>query len=112
MPQSLLGFGFRSHSDVAQARARHLREEALDQVEPGAVLWREDEAKAALGPRGEPLFGLLGHMRRLIVQDDLDRDIERIGRVELLEKADEFGSALAVFDVDTSVFDIPRSWFD
>jgi hypothetical protein len=112
MPQSLLGFGFRSHSDVAQARARHLREEALDQVEPGAVLWREDEAKAALSPSDEPLFGLLGHMRRLIVQDDFDRDIERTGRVELLEKSDEFGSVLAVFDVDTNVFDILRSWFD
>jgi hypothetical protein len=112
MPQSLLGFGFRSHSDVAQARARHLREGALDQVEPGAVLWREDEAKAALSPSGEPFFWSPRTLRRLIVQDDLDRDIERTGRVELLEKTDEFGSALVVFDVDTNVFDIPRSWFD
>jgi hypothetical protein len=69
MPQSLLGFGFRSHSDVAQARARNLREEALDQVEPRAVLRREEEAEAALSPSGEQLFGLLGHMHRLIVKD-------------------------------------------
>ena len=37
----------------------------------------------------------------------LDRDIRRIGRVELLEKADEFTRALAAFDVDTHLFDIP-----
>jgi hypothetical protein len=71
MPQSLLGFGFRRHSAVAQVWARHLREEALERVKPRAVLWREDLTKAALCPRGESLFGLLGHMHRLIVQDDL-----------------------------------------
>jgi hypothetical protein len=90
MPQSLLGFGFRSHSDVAQVRARHLREEVLDQVEPRAVLRREEETEAALSPSGEQLFGLLGHTHRLLVKDDPDCDIGRTGRVELLEKADEF----------------------
>jgi hypothetical protein len=90
MPQSLLGLGFRSHSDVAQARARHLREEALDQVEPRAVLRREEEAEAALSPSGEQLFCLLGNMHRLIVRDDPNCDIGGTGRVELAEKADEF----------------------
>lgn len=80
----LFEFGFRSHPDAAQDRARHLREEALDQVEPGAVLWREDEAEAALTLGGEPFVGFLGHVRRMIVQDDLDRRIGRISGVELL----------------------------
>jgi hypothetical protein len=33
---SLPEFDFRSHRDVAQDGERHLREEALDQVEPAA----------------------------------------------------------------------------
>ena len=44
---------FRSYPDAAQDRARHLREEALNQIEPGAMLGREDEAEAALGLRGK-----------------------------------------------------------
>ena len=34
----------------------------------------------------------------MIVQDDLDRGIGRVGRIELLEKADELARAVAVFD--------------
>jgi hypothetical protein len=87
---SLLEFGFRSHPDATQDRSRHLREEALDQVEPGTMLWREDEAEAALALCGKPRVGLFRHACRMIVQNDLDRGIGRVGRVELLEKADEF----------------------
>ena len=90
MPQSLLGFGFRSHSDVAQARSRHFREEALDQVEPRAVLRREVAAEAALSPSVGQLFGFRGDMHRLIVKDDPNCEIGRTGRAELLEKSDEF----------------------
>jgi hypothetical protein len=49
-------FGFRSHPDARQDGARHLREEALDQVEPAAMLWREHEAKAAVALCGEPVL--------------------------------------------------------
>ena len=35
----------------------------------------------------------------MIVQNDLDRGIGRIGCIELLEKADEFARAVAVFDI-------------
>src|ERR1700728_166728 len=94
----LLEFGLRRHPDVTQYRAHHLREEALNQVEPGAMLWREHEAEAALALCGKPFVGLLRHVRRMIVQNDLDRGTRRIGCVHLLEKADEFTRAVAVFD--------------
>ena len=58
----------------------------------------KDEAEAALGPRGKPLVGFLRHVRRMIVQDDLDRGVGRVGGIELFEKADEFARAVAVFD--------------
>src|SRR5580658_6648465 len=35
---SLPEFGFRGSADAAQDRARHLREQAFDEVEPGTVL--------------------------------------------------------------------------
>ena len=86
----LLEFGFRSHPYATQDRARHFREEALDQVEPGAMLWCKHEAEAALALCGKPLVGFLRHVRRMIVQNNLDRGIRRVGRIELLEKANEF----------------------
>src|SRR6201998_4828379 len=94
----LLEFSFRSHPDATQDGARHFREEALDQVEPGAMLWREHEAEAALALCGKPLVGLLRHVRRMILQNDLDRGTRRLGCVHLLEKADEFARAVAIFD--------------
>jgi hypothetical protein len=62
------------------------------------VLWREDECETAITLSGEPLVGFHGHMRRTIVQQDLDRRLGRVGSVELLEEADEFARAVAVFD--------------
>ena len=58
---------------MAQHGAGHFREEAFDEVEPRAVLWREDELETALGLLGEPVSGLLGDVRRVIVEDQLDR---------------------------------------
>ena len=48
---------FRSHPYVAQNRAGELGEEALDEVEPGAVLGREGELEATGWSSGEPSFG-------------------------------------------------------
>src|SRR5215469_4408173 len=62
------------------------------------MLGGKDEAEAALGLRGKPLVGFLRHVRRMIVQDDLDRGVGRVGGIELFEKADEFARAVAVFD--------------
>ena len=74
----LLEFGFRSHPDVTQDRSSAIfEEEAFDQVEPGAMLWREHEAEAALALSGKPSLRFLRHMRRMIIQDDLDRRYRR-----------------------------------
>jgi hypothetical protein len=54
---------------VAQDRTSELGEEALNEVEPGTVLGREGKLEAARGLFGEPGFGLLGNVRRMIVQD-------------------------------------------
>ena len=68
---SILEFLFGYDADVAQHRAGELGEEALDEVEPGAVLGREGEFETALGLLGEPSFRLFGDMRGMIVRDPL-----------------------------------------
>src|SRR5208337_1260798 len=92
-----------SYANAAQDRACHLREEAFDQVEPGAVLWREDKSEAAITLSGEPFVGFLRHVRRMIVQDDLDRCIGLVGSIELLEEADEYARAMVVFDASVDL---------
>jgi hypothetical protein len=55
----------------------NLEKEALDEVEPGAVLGREGEREAARRLSGEPSSGFFGDMRRVVVQDQLDRRASR-----------------------------------
>ena len=62
---------------------------------PGFGVW---EGEAAVTLSGEPFVGFLGHMRRMIVEDDLDRRVGRISCIELLEEANKFARAVAVFD--------------
>src|SRR5208337_4096220 len=95
---ALLEFLFRCDSDVAQDGASKLGEETLDDIEPGAVLGGEGEFEAAGGLLGEPSFGLPGDVRRMIVEDQLDRRVGRIGGVEKLEEFDEFAAAVAILD--------------
>src|SRR5271165_2391173 len=64
---------FGCDSDVAQDGAGELGEETLDEIEPGAVLGREDEFESTGRLLGEPSLGLLGDVRRMIVEDQLDR---------------------------------------
>ena len=45
----LLEFRFRSHSGAAQNGARHLGEEALDQIEPGAIFGVKTKLKRPSG---------------------------------------------------------------
>ena len=84
--------------DMSQNRAGELGEETLDEIKPGAVLGREDEFEAAGRLLGEPSLGLLGDVRRMIVEDQLDRRMGRIGGVEELEEFNEFAAAVAVLD--------------
>src|ERR1700739_2691272 len=93
--ETILEFLFGGTADVAQHRARELGEEALDEIEPGAVRGREDEFEAADRLTGKPSLGLFGDMRGMIVQDQLDRCVGRVGGDEKLEKFDEFAAAMA-----------------
>src|SRR5580692_3402165 len=55
------------------------------------------------------LCGFLGHVRRMIVQDDFDRGIARVGCVEFLEEPDEFARTMALFDAG---MDLPGEQVD
>ena len=87
---AVLEFLFGCDADMAQHRAGELGEEALDEIEPGAVFGREGEFEAAGGLFGQPSLGLLGDVCGMIVEDQLDRGVSRIGRVQKLEEFDEF----------------------
>ena len=50
---------------------------------------REGEFEAADRLLGEPSLGLIGNVRGMIIEDQLDRGMDRIGGVEKLEKFDE-----------------------
>jgi hypothetical protein len=83
---------------VAQDRAGEFGKEALDEVEPGAMLGREGELEAAGGSSGEPSCGFSGDVRGMIVEDQLDGGASRIGGIEKLEEFDELSAAVAVSD--------------
>jgi hypothetical protein len=91
---AVLEFLFRGDADMAQDGAGQLGKEPLDQIEPGAMGRRERELEAALGLPSEPRFCLLGDVGGMIVEDQLDRGISRIGGVEKLEKLDKFARSL------------------
>ena len=83
---------------MAQDGAGELGEETFDEVEPGAVLGREGEVETVRGLLGEPGLCLFGDVRGMIVEDQLDRCVSRIGGIEKLEKFDEFAAAMTVPD--------------
>ncbi len=62
------------------------------------MLWSEGEFEAAGGLICEPSLGLLGDMCGVIIENQLDRRVGRIGGVENLEELDEFAAAVAVLD--------------
>jgi hypothetical protein len=51
--EALLELVFGGDADVAQDRTCELGEEALDEIEPGAMLWGEGELEPAGGLIGE-----------------------------------------------------------
>ena len=57
---AVLEFPLGYDADMAQHRAGELGEEALDEIEPGAMLGREYEFKPAGRLIGEPSLCLLG----------------------------------------------------
>src|ERR1700730_759215 len=83
---------------MTQDRAGELGEKPLNEVEPGAVLGREGELEAARRLSGEPSLGFSGDMRRMVVEDQLDRRTGRIGGIEKLEEFDELAAAVTLLD--------------
>ena len=73
-------------------------EEALDEVEPGAVLGRERKVEAACRLCVEPGSGFGSDVCGMIVEDQLDRGAGRIGGIEKLEEFDELAAAVAISD--------------
>src|SRR5712675_2198795 len=76
----------------------NLEEETLDEVEPGAVFGGEGELEAAHRFGGEPSLGFSGDMRRMVVQDQLDRCSGRVSGIEELEEFDELAAAVTFLD--------------
>jgi len=95
---SILEFLLRRDADVAQDGTGELGKEALDQIEPRAVLGRERERETACRLLGEPSLRLLGDVRRMIVEDHLDGGASRISLIEKFEELDELARAVAVLD--------------
>ena len=62
------------------------------------MLRSEGEFEAMRGLIGEPGPGFLGDVRGMIVEDQLDRRVERIGGIEELEEFDEFAAAMTIPD--------------
>src|ERR1700680_4495737 len=62
------------------------------------MLGREREGKAPNGLHGQPGRGLMRNMSRMVVEDDFNGGVSRIGRVEELEKFNELPAAMALFD--------------
>ena len=91
---------------LAQDRAGELGEEALHEVEPGAALGRENEREAARRLSGEPSLGFSGDVRRMVVEDQLDR---RTGRVSGIEKLEEFDELALRWRSLTSAWTLPVS---
>ncbi len=83
---------------MTQDRAGKFGEEALDEVEPGAVLGRERKLEAACRSCVEPGSGFSRYVCGMIVEDQLDRGAGRVGGVEKLEEFDELAAAVAVSD--------------
>ena len=94
--KAILEFLFGRDPDMAEHRTGELRKEALDEVEPGAVLGREGEFEAMRRPLGKPGSGLSRDVCGMIVEDQLDRGRGRIGRIDKLEKLNELAAAMAV----------------
>ena len=96
--EAILEFLFGCDADVAQHRTSELGEEPFDEIEPGTVRGREGELEAAGGLLCKPGLGLLGDVCRMIVEDQLDRGVARIGGIDQLEEFDEFAAAVAILD--------------
>ena len=73
-----------------------MAEEALDKIEPGAVLGGEHELEAFVRSGRQPSLGFFGDVRRVVVGDDFDRGRRGVGGVEQTEEFDKFATAVSI----------------
>ena len=85
----LLEFGPGGDADMPEKRSAHLGEEGFHQIEPGPMLGRMDILEP-VGTGGQIRPGLLGHMGRMVVQNDPDPGMGRVVGVQIFEKGNEF----------------------
>ena len=83
---------------MAQDRPREFGEEALDEIEPRAMLGRDGKLEASGRSSVEPGSCFSRYVRGMIIEDQLDRGAGRISGVETLEEFDELPAAVAVSD--------------
>jgi hypothetical protein len=88
----------RGYPDVAQHRAGELGEEALNEVEPRAMLGDEGELEASSWSRSPPSSGFSRYVRGMIVEDQFDCGTGRVSGIEKLEEFDELAAAVTVSD--------------
>src|ERR1700735_3897736 len=69
--RAVLDFLFGGDADVAQDRTGELGKEALDKVEPRAVLWREGEFEAPDALFGKPSLCLARGVGGMIVNNQM-----------------------------------------
>src|ERR1700746_2524293 len=84
--EAVLEFLVGCDADVAEHGAGELGGEALDEIEPGAMLGGEDELESAGRLLGEPVAGFFRDVRRMIVEDQLDRGVRRVSRIKQVEE--------------------------
>src|SRR5512145_695465 len=94
---AVLELFFGGDPDVTQHRAGEFGEEALDEVEPGAVGWREGELETAR-LCSEPSLGFFGDVGGMIVQDQPNRSVSRVGGIDELKELDELAAAMPLLD--------------
>ena len=62
------------------------------------MLGREGKFEAPGGLIGEPGLGLLGDVGRMIVEDQLNRRMGRIGGIDKLKELNELAASMAILD--------------
>ena len=74
---------------MAQDRPGEFGEEALDEIEPGTMLGREDKCEASRRSSLEPGSCFSRYVRGMIIEDQLDGGAGWISGVETLEEFDK-----------------------
>jgi hypothetical protein len=89
--QGFVEFVLGADADVPQYRARQLGKEPFEKVEPRPMGRREVKVKRPIGCAASQAV-VSRDMGGMVAEDDLDRGIGRVGRVEEPEKINKFAA--------------------